>query len=143
MTKSRFAYILLAVFTGIFGIHNFYAGYTGRAIMQLLITVLSVGCLAPLTWLWAIIEACVVKQDAKGGLLQSESTRSRLAYIVLALSFGIFGMHNFYAGNTRKAIVQILITILSLGYLGIFVWIWALVELCSVTQDAQGGDFTS
>ena len=31
MAKLRFAYILLAVFTGIFGVHNFYAGNTGKA----------------------------------------------------------------------------------------------------------------
>lgn len=143
MPKSRFAYVLLALFPGIFGIHNFYAGYTCRAIIQLLITVLSVGCLAPLVWIWAIIEACTMKQDAAGVPFISGGTRSRLTYIVLALSFGLLGMHNFYAGHTGKAIAQLLITLLSCGYLAIFVFIWIAVEICTETKDARGIDFTN
>lgn len=38
-SKSGIAYALLAWFLGIFGAHNFYAGYTRRAIAQLLLTV--------------------------------------------------------------------------------------------------------
>jgi len=64
--KSRTAYVLLAVFVGYFGIHNFYAGYKGRAIAQLLITVISIFTLALISWIWAIIEAIVIKEDANG-----------------------------------------------------------------------------
>lgn len=64
--KSRTAYVLLGVFVGYFGIHNFYAGYKGRAIVQLLITVISLFTLAVVTWIWAIIEAIVIKEDAQG-----------------------------------------------------------------------------
>jgi hypothetical protein len=31
-TKSRVAYVLLGLFLGGLGIHNFYAGYTGKAV---------------------------------------------------------------------------------------------------------------
>ncbi|WPX39890.1 NINE protein [Akkermansia sp. N21116] len=67
LPKSRTAYVVLAIFLGCFGIHNFYAGYTGRAITQLVITLL-IGWFgfAFFIWIWAIIEAIVVKQDAKG-----------------------------------------------------------------------------
>lgn len=64
--KSRLAYILLAIFLGTLGIHNFYAGYTGKAIAQLLISVLSLGMLSLVSWIWAIVELCVVTKDAKG-----------------------------------------------------------------------------
>lgn len=143
MQHSRFAYVLLAIFTGIFGIHNFYAGYKTRAISQLLISLLSLGCLALFVWIWAIIEACIVKQDAAGVPFLSGGTKSRLTYIVLALWLGITGMHNFYAGRTGKAIAQLLITLLSLGYLSFFVFIWVAVEICTETKDAQGVDFTN
>lgn len=62
--KSRLAYILLALFLGT--IHNFYAGYTGKGVTQLLITVLSLGVLSLISWIWAIIDICVVSKDAKG-----------------------------------------------------------------------------
>ena len=62
-TKDRVAYVLLAVLLG-FGIHNLYAGYTNRGIIQLVLSVLC--CLWPFMWIWAIIEACTVTQDANG-----------------------------------------------------------------------------
>ena len=66
MQKSRISYILLGVFLGGLGVHNFYAGYTGRAIAQLLITLLSLFMLGLISSIWARIEVCTVKQDGKG-----------------------------------------------------------------------------
>ncbi len=63
--KDRVTYVLLAVLLGI-GIHNFYAGYTTRGIIQLLVSILSCGLLWFFMWIWAIIEACTVMQDANG-----------------------------------------------------------------------------
>jgi TM2 domain-containing membrane protein YozV len=63
--KDRVAYVLLAVLLGI-GIHNFYAGYTTRGLIQLLVSILSCGILWFFMWIWAIIEACTVTQDANG-----------------------------------------------------------------------------
>src|SRR6266702_1049762 len=39
--KSRTTYIVLGIFLGALGVHNFYAGYTGRAIGQLCLSVLT------------------------------------------------------------------------------------------------------
>jgi TM2 domain-containing membrane protein YozV len=64
--KSRTAYIVLGIFLGALGIHNFYAGYTGRAVGQLCLTVLTLGYLGIISWIWAIIEICVVNQDGAG-----------------------------------------------------------------------------
>ena len=64
--KSRLGYILLGVFLGYLGIHNFYAGYTGRGIVQLLLTVVSCGLLFFVPMIWAIIEICTVTTDASG-----------------------------------------------------------------------------
>ena len=61
--KSRVAYVLLAIFLGEIGVHNFYAGYIGRGIAQLLITILSFGLLFWVSWIWAIVELCVVSED--------------------------------------------------------------------------------
>ena len=69
--KSRLTYILLGVFLGGLGIHNFYAGYVGRGISQLSLTLLTVWWVFPLIaiWLWVLIEVCTVEKDAKGLLM--------------------------------------------------------------------------
>lgn len=64
--KSRTTYILLGIFLGAFGAHNFYAGYTGRAVGQLCLSVLTAFYLSPASWIWAIVEICVVNKDSTG-----------------------------------------------------------------------------
>lgn len=64
--KPRLAYILLGIFLGTLGIHNFFAGYTGKGIAQLLITLLSCGVLSIVVFIWNIIEICTVTSDSKG-----------------------------------------------------------------------------
>ncbi len=66
MPKSRLAYILLAIFLGTLGIHNFYAGYTGKGITQLLITCISFSLLAPIVFIWNLVEICTVTKDKDG-----------------------------------------------------------------------------
>ena len=58
--KSKVAAGLLGIFLGCFGAHNFYLGYTGRAVAQLLITLLSFGILAPVSVLWGFVEGIVI-----------------------------------------------------------------------------------
>jgi TM2 domain-containing membrane protein YozV len=64
--KSRTAYIVLGIFLGALGIHNFYAGYVGRAVGQLCLTLLTLGYLGIVSWIWAIIEICIVEKDSTG-----------------------------------------------------------------------------
>ncbi len=66
IAKDRVAYILLAVFIGHLGIHNFFAGYTSRGVIQLVITIVTCGIGGIATWIWAIIEAITVTKDANG-----------------------------------------------------------------------------
>lgn len=63
--------------------------------------------------------------------------KSRVAFILLALFLGGFGIHNFYAGYTTKGIIQLLISVLSCGYGAIVVWVWVIIEACTVTVDAN------
>lgn len=64
--KSKSVFVLLGIFLGEFGIHNFYLGYFGRGITKLLITVLSLGWFCWISWIWGIVEVCIVRIDAKG-----------------------------------------------------------------------------
>ena len=64
--KKRVQFVLLAVFLGMFGAHNFYAGYTKKGFIQVCFTVLTCFYAAVVSWVWAIVEACVVNTDADG-----------------------------------------------------------------------------
>lgn len=73
----RVAYQSLALFTGSLGLHNFYAGFFGRAICQLALTVAGVSlwqfcgnvcapALGGISGIWAFLEIFMQRTDAKG-----------------------------------------------------------------------------
>lgn len=69
--KSKLAAGLLGIFLGSFGVHNFYLGYTGKAVAQLLIALLTCGFGATVTSIWGLIEGIMIlvgsiKNDGKG-----------------------------------------------------------------------------
>ena len=64
--------------------------------------------------------------------------KSRTIYVILAFFFGGLGIHNFYAGRTGCGIAQLLITLLSCGFLSGIVGIWVLIEMFVVTRDGKG-----
>ena len=64
--KSKVAAGLLGIFLGCFGAHNFYLGYTGKAVAQLLITLLSLGFLAVFPAIWALIEGILILSAQPG-----------------------------------------------------------------------------
>lgn len=74
------------------------------------------------------------------------SQKSRIAYVLLAIFLGGWGIHNFYAGYTTRAVIQLVMWFVSFLLLTIFIgvfgfialWIWALVEACTVTVDSTG-----
>lgn len=73
--KSKMAAGLLGIFLGSFGVHNFYLGYTGKAIAQLLISLLSCGTLAFVSYVWGLIEGIMIltgsiNTDANGNPLK-------------------------------------------------------------------------
>lgn len=58
--KSKIAAGLLGIFLGSFGVHNFYLGYTGKAVAQLLITLLTCGFGAFVSSIWGLIEGILI-----------------------------------------------------------------------------------
>ena len=69
--------------------------------------------------------------------------KSKVGYIILAIIFGIFGIHNFYAGHNERALAQLLTTVLA-GWL-VFpvmgVLIWVLIDICIIGCDSKGREF--
>lgn len=73
--KSKLTAGLLGIFLGAFGVHNFYLGYTGKAVAQLLISVLSCFTLAVVSEIWGLVEGIMilcgkVTVDGKGNALK-------------------------------------------------------------------------
>ncbi|MCY7375141.1 MAG: DUF4339 domain-containing protein [Pyrinomonadaceae bacterium] len=68
LSKSRVTFILLGLFLGGLGIHNFYAGYSGKAIAQLLLNLfLFWTIIVPVAiGIWVLIEVITVDTDAFG-----------------------------------------------------------------------------
>lgn len=67
--KSKTAYILLGVFFGALGIHDFYAGFQYRGLIKLLASLASIfffGITGFIMWVWAIVDICTTEVDANG-----------------------------------------------------------------------------
>jgi TM2 domain-containing membrane protein YozV len=66
--RTRLAYILLALFLGTLGVHNFYSGHTKHGVIKLVLLVAcGLGLIA--NPIWSIVEIITVKQDAQGNNL--------------------------------------------------------------------------
>ena len=73
--KQWLVALILGFFFGGFGVHNFYLGYTNRAIIQLILTITVFG--APITGVWVLVELILILMrsgsygyDAQGQPLQ-------------------------------------------------------------------------
>ena len=69
--KSKITAGILGIFLGCYGVHNFYLVYNGKAIAQLLITLLSLFLLSWVSAIWGLIEGILIltgniKKDASG-----------------------------------------------------------------------------
>ena len=66
--KSKIVAGLLGLFLGTLGIHNFYLGYTGKAVAQLLLTLIGwIILVGPIiSGIWALIEAVLILCSSYG-----------------------------------------------------------------------------
>ncbi|WP_329768926.1 TM2 domain-containing protein [Stenotrophomonas maltophilia] len=69
--KSRGVYIVLGLFFGCLGIHNFYAGHHGRGLAQFFITAILgwfvIGLV--ITVIWVLVEIFAETRDGAGDLM--------------------------------------------------------------------------
>lgn len=73
--KSKIAAGLLGIFLGCFGVHNFYLGYTGKAVAQLIITLATCFLGSFISAIWGLIEGIMIltgsiNTDADGNMLR-------------------------------------------------------------------------
>lgn len=141
-SKSKMIAGILGLYLGYLGVHNFYLGNTGKGIAQLALSTVGslVGVGPIIAWIWALIESVQIlsgttKVDGYGHEIidpASDGTRSRskTAAGILGVLLGVFGVHNFYLGNTNKAIGQLLLgTVGCIVVVGpIISQIWGLID---------------
>lgn len=74
--KSRLAAGLLGIFLGSLGVHNFYLGYDGKAIAQLLMTLIGWMFVFPLiaSAIWSLVEGIMLL----GGVITVDGRGRRL-----------------------------------------------------------------
>jgi TM2 domain-containing membrane protein YozV len=67
--------------------------------------------------------------------------KTRVIFVLLGIFLGVFGAHNFYAGYAKKGTIQLCVTLLTCFYGAAISWVWAIIEICTVNQDADGMQF--
>ena len=81
----------------------------------------------------------------------SGGPKSKLAAGLLGILLGSLGIHNFYIGNTKRGLIQLLVSLiagpLTCGIAAIAMEIWGIVEgiyilTGKITTDANGVPFT-
>lgn len=56
----------MGIFLGSLGVHNFYLGNTGKAVAQLLISILTIGLFAWVSAIWGLIEGILILSAQPG-----------------------------------------------------------------------------
>lgn len=111
-------------------------------------------CGSPITPETTVCLTCGVPNKSMPSASAS-SAKSKLAAGLLGIFLGQFGVHNFYLGYTKKAITQLVLTIIGyvlccvlIGFLFIMITsIWGLVEgimilIGKIDEDASGMKLT-
>lgn len=71
-------------------------------------------------------------------------SKSKLTAGLLGLFLGGFGVHNFYLGNTGKAAIQIVVSLVTCGVGSIWGFIEGILILCGrIHTDASGAELTN
>lgn len=69
--------------------------------------------------------------------------KKKLVAVVLAVTVGMFGIHNYYLGNNSKALAQLLVCLLGsllFGLGAIVAYVWAIVEAILIFSEKEDKD---
>jgi TM2 domain-containing membrane protein YozV len=67
-----------------------------------------------------------------------KSDKSRWLFVLLAIILGQIGIHNFYAGHNFRGICQLVLTLITFGYIAGFMMFLNVLEAIFVTEDGDG-----
>lgn len=65
--------------------------------------------------------------------------KSKLVAGLLGIFLGAWGVHNFYLGNNSRAVIQIILTVVTCGLASLWGFIEGIMILCgNINTDANG-----
>lgn len=65
--------------------------------------------------------------------------KSKMTAGLLGIFLGGYGIHNFYLGYTKKAVIQLILSLFTCGIAGIWGFVEGIMILCgSINTDADG-----
>ncbi len=62
------------------------------------------------------------------GMVAGGEPKSKVVAGILGILLGGLGIHNFYLGKNKIALIQLLVSVVSFGFLAPFMAIWGLIE---------------
>ncbi|HJU89013.1 MAG TPA: TM2 domain-containing protein [Gemmatimonadaceae bacterium] len=108
---------------------------TGPGNSPITATVLCRNCDAEISVLAELCPACGVRQyEGSSKALAGLSEKRTGAAAILAFFFGVFGVHRFYLGRPKSAILQLL----TLGGLGVWAMVDFVLILFGELKDGEG-----
>lgn len=66
--------------------------------------------------------------NSNNNMSMAVAPKSKIVAGILGILLGTLGIHNFYLGHNKKAIAQLLISVLSAGFLSWVSFVWGLIE---------------
>lgn len=155
--KDKTVALLLAIFAGGFGVDRFYAGYTTLGIIKLL----TAGGLG----VWAIIDivfiltgkyvpfqADTVQAAPQGDAPQGAASqtpaapgeKTKTTASLIAFFVGTLGVMDFYAGNTKRGVIKLILSLTGIGSIGAAVM--NIIDMFGISSekyvDVNGKPFT-
>ena len=80
-----------------------------------------------------------VQNSGAGNAAPNAVPKSRLLAGILGLLFGGIGVHNFYLGNTTRAVLQIVVSCVTCGIGAIWGFVEGILILCrQINVDGRG-----
>jgi TM2 domain-containing membrane protein YozV len=70
----------------------------------------------------------------------NQKPKSQLLYILLGITVGCLGIHNFYVGRRAEGVCQLVLFLLLFWtvIVPVILMCWSVYEVCTVTRDGDG-----
>jgi TM2 domain-containing membrane protein YozV len=86
---------------------------------------------------YAYLLQVVVSSEILRGMAE-KSDKQKVVAGLLGIFLGAYGVHSFYLGNAKKGVLQLVLTIITLGIAGLWGFIEGILILVNGGVDAEG-----
>ena len=66
----------------------------------------------------------------------ADGDKNKMVFGILAILLGAYGIHKFYIGDTKNGVIMLLVTLCTLGFAGIVMWVIGVISgIKALTMD--------